>query len=574
MRLAAIATVGFETLRFGDARAYLFAAKELVRTGRYPLATEPFYFRAPGYPVFLVAATLGHPDRIALAKIANAALGALAAVLLAGLSAWIFRRRGVALATGVVAAIHPGFVFLSTDIQSEPLFLVLLLSAGWLLLASADRPSSNLALLGGAALALAALTRPSALALTPLLAAQLADRRYPLRARGHLAASALLGFVGALAPWTLRNAIVYRELVPVNDAGGSAFYQGNSNWMVRFYQLKSLEEYKNWSAEAFADLDRQTRAIEAAAPLSPSAKSRYFVRKTFEERRGDPAGWAKVLLRKTWDWLRSYPNPLFWPTWVVWSVGAFYTVLTLLAAVGLVTGPRPGVRCFSLVFLAVTMAAHVALIVVWRYRIPYWDPVLLLYAVPGAMWLAKGAPRQNYAQAERPLEDTGGILARPSAPSSLRCSRGGFSVSSSSRGFSRSEAPSEPSTTSIVIGRSRLRSGLAPATVWAPPDLPLSTGHRHTSPFWSSARRWTRSIATSGCSYCRVFWGDAPSCSRSAQPRRGAWRVAELCSRGGSSPYGPSPCGRQRSRSRKTCSSRSFPPLCWCSRRPAEAFDG
>jgi hypothetical protein len=26
------------------------------------------------------------------------------------------------------------------------------------------------------------------------------------------------------------------------------------------------------------------------------------------------------------------------------------------------------------------MAAHVAIIVVWRYRIPYWDPVLILYA--------------------------------------------------------------------------------------------------------------------------------------------------------------------------------------------------
>ncbi|HSP94341.1 MAG TPA: glycosyltransferase family 39 protein, partial [Thermoanaerobaculia bacterium] len=223
VRLAAIAVVGFQTLRFGDARAYLFAARELVRTGHYPLATEPFYFRAPGYPVFLVAATLGQPDRIALAKIANAAMGALAAVGLASLSARIFRRRGVALATGAAATIHPGFVFLSTDIQSEPLFLLLLLAAGWLLLVSTDRPSSNLALLAGGVIALAALTRPSALILAPLLAAPLFDHRHPFRVRSHIAAAALLGFLFTLAPWTLRNAVVYRELVPVNDAGGSAF---------------------------------------------------------------------------------------------------------------------------------------------------------------------------------------------------------------------------------------------------------------------------------------------------------------------------------------------------------------
>ena len=388
VRLAAIAVVGFSTLRFGDARAYLFAAKELVRTGHYPLATEPFYFRAPGYPVFLAAATLGNPDRIALAKIANAVLGALAALVLASLSAKLFRRRGLAVATGAAAALHPGFVFLSTDVQSEPLFLLLLLAAAWLLLLAADRPSSNLALLAGASLALAALTRPTALALAPLLAAPLADNRFPARVRAHVAASALLGFVCALAPWTLRNVAVYHEFVPVNDAGGSAFYQGNSNWMVRFYDVKTLDEYRRWSAAMFADLDRQTRAVEASAGRSPSAKSRYFVRKALEERRADPSGSVRLLAHKVWDWLRPYPSPLFWPPWSVWAVGAVYTAGSLLAVAGLLFAPRPGVRLFALAYLALTMAVHVAVIVVWRYRVASWDPVFLLYGVFGAAALA------------------------------------------------------------------------------------------------------------------------------------------------------------------------------------------
>jgi len=34
------------------------------------------------------------------------------------------------------------------------------------------------------------------------------------------------------------------------------------------------------------------------------------------------------------------------------------------------------------------MAVHVAVIVVWRYRVAYWDPVLLLYGVFGAAALA------------------------------------------------------------------------------------------------------------------------------------------------------------------------------------------
>ena len=387
VRLGAIGYFGFSTIRFGDARAYLSAARALVETGHYPRATEPYYFRAPGYPFFLVAATLGHPERIAVSKVANAALGGVGVLLIALLSARLFRRRGLALATGAVAALHPGLISVATDIQSEPLFLVLLLAAGLFLIVAVDRPSSNLAVAAGLALALAALTRPGALVLLPLAAAPLFDRRYPMRARGHLAASALLGFVLGLAPWTARNALVYRELLPVNDAGGSSFYQGNSDWMVRFYELKSFSEYQEWSRAMFADLERQTRAIDASSGGSPGAKSRYFIRKTLEERRGDLAGWARLLLRKSWDWVRPYPNPLFWQRSVVWTTGILDALLMLLAILGFAVAPRPGVRFFLLVYLALTMVSHVVLIVVWRYRISYWDPVLILYGVFGAAWI-------------------------------------------------------------------------------------------------------------------------------------------------------------------------------------------
>jgi hypothetical protein len=35
------------------------------------------------------------------------------------------------------------------------------------------------------------------------------------------------------------------------------------------------------------------------------------------------------------------------------------------------------------------MAVHLAILVLWRYRVPYWDPILLLYGVPGAArWIS------------------------------------------------------------------------------------------------------------------------------------------------------------------------------------------
>ena len=387
LRLAAIMIAGGSVLRFGDARAYLAAAETLARTGHYPMQTDYFSFRAPGYPVFLVAVTLGHPSRVPAAKAANALVGALSAVLLAALAARLFYLRAAALAAGAAAALDPAFVLMTTDLQSEPLFVFLLLVAGFLLLVAADRPSSNFALLSGAALALAALTRPSALVLAPLLLAPMGDRRYPTRARAHLAASALLGFALTLAPWTIRNAIVYRELVPINDFAGVSLYIGNSDLMDRFDQVRTRDEYDAW----IKDLDRLTRErfaeLQTAGEMSPARRTAAFLRMTLAERRAHPDRTVPLLLHKAWDWLRPYPSPFFWPAWIVWTSGTYYTLLSVLAVIGAWHSPRRQVLLFTLAYLALTMAAHVALIVVWRYRIAYWNPVLVLYGAFGASLL-------------------------------------------------------------------------------------------------------------------------------------------------------------------------------------------
>lgn len=319
-------------------------------------------------------------------------LGSLAPLLLAVLSARIFRSRGIAIATGIAAALHPGLISLSIDVESEPLFLVMLLAWAFLLLVAADRPSSNLAVAAGITLAFAALTRPSALVLLPFLAAVLLDRRWPPRVRAHIAASALLGFALALLPWTARNAVVFHELLPVNDAAGSAFYQGNSDWAIRFYDLRSRAEYLPWSRAMFGDLERQTAELDRKGVTSPGARSRYFFRRTFDERAARPGTWAPLLFRKAADFVRPWPNPLFWPKAVVAGVGLVGAAVTALAVVGFALPSRPGVRAFALALLAVTLVSHVALIVVWRYRIPYWDPVLLLYGVFGAAAIARRSP--------------------------------------------------------------------------------------------------------------------------------------------------------------------------------------
>jgi 4-amino-4-deoxy-L-arabinose transferase-like glycosyltransferase len=366
-----------------------------VRTGTYPDRTTYFFFEAPGYPFYLAAATLGHPGNIALDKIVSAAAGAGAAPLLAWISLALFGSRRIALATGVAGAILPSFVLFSSDVESEALFLPLLLAAGGLLLRATDRRSAGLAVAAGAALALAALTRPSALALAPLLLAPLADRRSSPASRRRVAFGAALGFVLALAPWTIRNALHFGELLPVSDGLGATFFDGNSVWANRIYALKDRNEVAPMNAAMHADRIARLASLGIVpgtdAFHSPSRRSWALIHAALEDRRADPAGTRLLLVRKAWHWVRPSPT-LFWGWPIVLSATLFYLLLYAAAASGMISATRRGAVGFCLAVLAISMAVHVAILVLWRYRVPYWDPILLLYGVPGAArWLGRPA---------------------------------------------------------------------------------------------------------------------------------------------------------------------------------------
>src|SRR5262249_59319804 len=123
------------------------------------------------------------------------------------------------------------------------------------------------------------------------------------------------------APWTLRNALRYGELIPVSDSAGAVFYDGNSRATLGLYEAKSREELER----RVAAMDDRKRAHEASLPAaearSPSARSRAFARLAFEELASEPGLAARLYARKLLEWFRPYPSPLYWPWPVVVGVG-------------------------------------------------------------------------------------------------------------------------------------------------------------------------------------------------------------------------------------------------------------
>jgi 4-amino-4-deoxy-L-arabinose transferase-like glycosyltransferase len=230
IRLAFVfATPGYELVH--DARDYDRHAASLAAGDGYALALgRPTAFRPPGYPYLLAGVytlagvdTRNDPDGILAARLAGALLGTLVVALIGVLAAQLWGRRAALVAMGL-AAIYVPLILVGAAVMSETLFVALLLAT--LVAALAHRRSRHryrLALLAGVLAGLAILTRANAaVLLLPLgLAVWDARPRFGVRA---LAPPVAL-FVAAIlvvAPWTVRNQVVFGTFVPVSTQLGSA----------------------------------------------------------------------------------------------------------------------------------------------------------------------------------------------------------------------------------------------------------------------------------------------------------------------------------------------------------------
>src|SRR5262249_10234637 len=162
---------------------------------------------------------------------------------------------------------------------------------------------------------------------SPLLLAPLADRRSAPRIRWHLGLAAAGGLVAALLPWTVRNAAHFGELLPISDGFGCTFFDGNSVWANRIYELTDQRDVAPMNASRHADRVARLAALGIVpgtdAFRSPRRRSMALVRAALEDRRADPAGTRRLLLRKIWHWLRPYPT-LFWGWPIVLSATLLY----------------------------------------------------------------------------------------------------------------------------------------------------------------------------------------------------------------------------------------------------------
>jgi len=182
-----------------------------------------------GYPAMVGAVYAITGPRPAAAMALNAILGALGALAAHRLAARAVppelpRGRAIALASGLLVALHPGLVAYTPALMTEGVTASLLACAA---AATAwardrgDRPRSAASIVAvGLVIGLAALVRPQSLALAPAFGLLAAPIGASLRRRGAAVVIASVTALLVCAPWTARNCVRMKRCALVSVNGG------------------------------------------------------------------------------------------------------------------------------------------------------------------------------------------------------------------------------------------------------------------------------------------------------------------------------------------------------------------
>lgn len=190
---------------------------------------EPTALRAPAYPYALAAVYVVFGEHSwTFGRLLNAGFGTLAVALLGVVVAQVWNRRMAWIAMAM-AAVHPALLVVGASLQLEPLLASMILATLAAALAHRRRPRGLLwPVVAGVCAGTAVLTRETGfLALPPvawLIWTSAADGgpAKPTWSRRALVPPlvTVACAVAVVLPWTIRNAVVLDEFVPVTTSSG------------------------------------------------------------------------------------------------------------------------------------------------------------------------------------------------------------------------------------------------------------------------------------------------------------------------------------------------------------------
>jgi len=349
-------------------RGYSFTEKWYPFT----LANTPTAHWSFIYPLFLAgiyALTGYHP--LAARLVQSTVGGALICFLV-----YLIGRRVVDEDTGLVgaglAAVYGYFVYYSVALMTETYFIAFVLFSLYLSLELKERPTLARWILLGLALGMAGLLRQTVLLFVPFLLLWLFWELKKEGIRWWYFTVPVVVIILLITPWTIRNYLVYRQLLPLNSNAGYALFASNNpnlgtHWRNDEVVVPVPEEL--WALNE-AEIDQA------------------LTRKGIEFIIADPKRYLWLTLDKTLEYFR------FWPSSDSGRMSNLNRVLSFglylpFMLLGLCLSFSRWRRFVSLyLFMVIHTGIH---LLTWpspRYRLPV-DAVLMVFAGLAVLELAR-----------------------------------------------------------------------------------------------------------------------------------------------------------------------------------------
>ncbi len=354
-------SVGFTS----DEKEYLFLANKILSQQTFEDSNGEWSVKPPAFPAFLAAMFWVFGRTLAPLLLINAILGGTAVAVGFAIVNRVTGNLIAAWWTAGMLALHPSFVIYGAVLQSEALYIVLLLAAVLVAVRMVHKPSLRASALLGVFLVGAILTRAIGLGVAmALFAALLLAMDAPWQKRvGTIAVACLIMIIG-LAPWTVRNYSIHHAFVPVSTFAGTSLLLGNNPYSNGTMALPP--EFQDWvrneaarrglpDPERMTEIDREHVQEQIAVGWITA----------------HPAGWARLLLKKLHVfWI--YPvttTANSHPIQAIALSGDLFLWVGALAGFFALYDKRRELLPVVAVIVMVT-AAHVAMHAEARYRLP------------------------------------------------------------------------------------------------------------------------------------------------------------------------------------------------------------
>jgi 4-amino-4-deoxy-L-arabinose transferase-like glycosyltransferase len=332
--------------------------------------TKPTTNIPPVYPCFVALNIILFGDNSFLViEIIQALVSAAFCFTLYLISKRIFGRRSIALLSAVMAAFYPSLIYHAAFIWSTIVFVFLITVLILLFIKIAERPNLINIILCGFVMGFTALTDPAILPYYPLVILWLffnfnSKKLFIVKKISIM----ILIMAAIIAPWTIRNYLVFNKIILIKSNIGYNFWIGNNPYATGSSMISPEGDYSD--------------IIRDIADKDEVDKSRYFVKVAVANIMSDPLEFSKRCLRKfTYFWWRIENK--IGGNWEKYTAIMYFTygIPLFLSVLGIFLSWKDRKYCslIWLLFFSFSAVYSITHCGNYRYRLPV-EPFILIFA--------------------------------------------------------------------------------------------------------------------------------------------------------------------------------------------------